>query len=78
MGFVVNRDFFFVAEVMIENARKELVDVRRQLNDSNFEKDKYNGTNKELRERIKHVEGEKREHARLLEESLQKITGNYI
>ncbi|XP_058802315.1 rootletin [Phymastichus coffea] len=63
------------AEVTIENARKELVDVRRQLNESNFEKDKYSSTNKELRERIKHVEGEKREQARLLEESYQKLAG---
>lgn len=65
----------FTAEITIEISRKELVDLRRQLTDSNFEKEKYNSTNKELRERIKQVETEKREQARTLEDSYQKIAG---
>lgn len=60
---------------MIENARKELLDVRRQLTDSNYEKEKYNSSNKELRERVKQVEADKREQARTLEEIYQRIAG---
>jgi rootletin len=65
----------FLADITIESSRKELVDVRRQLTDSNYEKEKYNCSNKELRERIKQVEGDKREQARTLEEIYQKISG---
>lgn len=57
--------------------RKELVDIRRQLTDTNYEKDKYNSSNKELREYVKRIEGEKREQGRALEEAYQKIAGNY-
>lgn len=57
--------------------RKELVDIRRQLADSNFAMDKYNNTNKELREHIKRIESEKREQIRALEESYQKIAGTF-
>ncbi|CAD6231744.1 GSCOCG00001565001-RA-CDS [Cotesia congregata] len=60
-------------ENTIESLRKELVDVRRQLADSNFAMDKYNNTNKELREHVKRIEGEKREQSRALEEAYQKI-----
>ena len=60
---------------MIDGLRKELVDVRRQLADSNFAMDKYNNTNKELREHVKRIESEKRENTRALEESYQKISG---
>lgn len=56
-----------------ESLRKELVDVRRQLADSNFAMDKYNSTNKELREHVKLSEGEKREQSRALEDAYQKI-----
>uniref|UniRef100_A0ABD2WUT6 Rootletin-like coiled-coil domain-containing protein n=1 Tax=Trichogramma kaykai TaxID=54128 RepID=A0ABD2WUT6_9HYME len=62
-------------EVTIETSRKDLVDVRRQLTDSNYEKEKYNSSNKELRERIKQIESEKREQARTLEEVYQKMAG---
>lgn len=68
---------FFLAENSVENLRKELTDVRRQLADSNFEKDKYNSTNKDLREHIKRTEGEKRETSRALEEAFQKIACEY-
>lgn len=47
--------------------------MRRQLSDSNFEKEKYNTTNKELREHIKRTEQEKRETQRSLDEAFQKI-----
>lgn len=47
--------------------------MRRQLADCNFEKEKYQNTNKELREHVKRIEGEKRETARTLEEAFQKI-----
>lgn len=67
----------FLAENSVENLRKELTDVRRQLADSNFEKDKYCSTNKDLREHIKRTEGEKRETSRALEEAFQKIACKY-
>lgn len=54
--------------------RKELTDIRRQLADSNFEKEKYHNSNKELRDHIKKVESEKRDIGRQLEEAFQKIT----
>lgn len=53
--------------------RKELVDIRRQLADTTYEKEKYNNSNKELREHVKHIESERREQGRTLEESYQKI-----
>jgi rootletin len=64
-------------ESMSENLKKDLNDVRRQLAESTCEKDKYDLTNKELREQIKRVEGEKRDQNRVLEESFQKISSNY-
>ncbi|KAK9879237.1 hypothetical protein WA026_004086 [Henosepilachna vigintioctopunctata] len=57
-----------------ESLRKELIDIRRQLTDSNFEKEKYHSTNKELRDHIKKTEGEKRDQARQLEEYSLKIS----
>lgn len=62
------------AENNSESLRKELTDIRRQLTDSNFEKEKYHNTNKELRDHVKRVESEKREMGRQLEETFQKIT----
>ncbi|XP_072755819.1 uncharacterized protein Root [Anoplolepis gracilipes] len=56
-----------------ETLRKELVDIRRQLADTTYEKEKYNNSNKELRERIKQIETERREQGRTLEETYQKI-----
>ncbi|KAK6626450.1 hypothetical protein RUM44_008923 [Polyplax serrata] len=60
-------------ENSLENAKKELTDVRRQLADSNIEKEKYLASNKELREHVKRSEGEKRETGRALEEALQRV-----
>lgn len=57
--------------------RKELVDVRRQLADTTYEKEKYNNSNKELREHVKQRESERREQGRTLEESYQKIASQY-
>lgn len=51
-----------------------MTDVRRQLADCNIEKEKYHGSNKDLREFVKRTEGEKRELSRQLEEAVQKIT----
>ena len=48
--------------------------MRRQLTDSNYEKEKYNSSNKELRDYVKRIEGEKRETGRALEEAFQKIS----
>lgn len=70
-------NFIIPAENTIEALRKELVDVRRQLTDSTYEKDKYNSTNKELREYVKRIEGEKREQSRALEEAHQKVAGKF-
>lgn len=67
----------FLAENNSESLRKELTDVRRQLADSNFEKEKYHNTNKELRDHIKRTESEKREIGRQLEEAFQKITSKF-
>lgn len=64
----------FEAENTTESLRKELTDLRRLLTDSNFEKEKYHNTNKELRDHIKKTESEKREQARQLEEAYAKIT----
>jgi rootletin len=58
--------------------RKELTDVRRQLTDSNYEKEKYSSSNKELRDYVKRIEGEKREQGRGLEEAFQKISGKLL
>lgn len=57
--------------------RKELVDVRRQFADTTYEKEKYNNSNKELREHVKQIESERREQGRTLEESYQKIASRY-
>lgn len=54
------------------------MDIRRQLADCTYEKEKYNSSNKELREHVKRIESEKREQSRTLEESYQKISGIYI
>lgn len=62
------------AETGIEIFRKDLTDTRRNLADSNIEKDKYSTSNKELRDHIKRVEGQRREQARTMEDALQKIT----
>ncbi|XP_063909729.1 rootletin isoform X3 [Zophobas morio] len=62
------------AENNSESLRKEITDIRRLLADSNFEKEKYHNTNKELRDHVKKIEGEKREQSRQLEETFQKIT----
>lgn len=57
----------------MECVRKELIDSRRQLADSNIERDKYANTNKDLRDHVKRVEGQKREQSRNLDEAVQKI-----
>lgn len=57
-----------------EMLRKDLTDNRRNLADSNIEKDKYATSNKELRDHIKRVEGQRREQSRSMEDALQKIT----
>lgn len=66
--------FIISAENNSESLRKEITDVRRLLADSTFEKEKYHNTNKDLRDHVKKIEGEKREQSRQLEESFQKIT----
>lgn len=62
------------AENSGEMLRKDLTDTRRSLADSNIEKDKYASSNKELRDHIKRVEGQRREQSRSMEEALAKIT----
>ncbi|XP_045461010.1 rootletin [Harmonia axyridis] len=57
-----------------DSLRKELTDVRRQLADSTFEKEKYHATNKDLRDHIKKTESEKRDQARQIEEYSIKIS----
>lgn len=59
-------------ENFADGLRKELIDAKRLLAESNIERDKYMSTNKELRDHIKCVEGQRREQARNLEDALQK------
>lgn len=66
------------AENSSEMLRKELTDVRKQLTDSNYEKEKYNSSNKELRDYVKRIEGDKREQGRGLEEAYQKISSKCV
>lgn len=61
------------SETLAEGIRKELIDARRGLAESNIEREKYVTTNKELRDHIKRVESQRREQGRNLEEALQKI-----
>lgn len=75
---IINKKSIFTAENSGESLRKELTDVRRQLADCNYEKEKYNSSNKELREIVKRCESEKREQARMLEETFQKISSKYL
>lgn len=60
-------------ENMADGIRKELIDARRALAESNIEREKYLTSNKELRDHIKRVEGQRREQVRNLEEALQKV-----
>lgn len=69
--------YIIIADNVNEISRKELVDIKRQLADTTYEKEKYNNSNKELRERIKQIETERREQGRTLEESYQKIASRY-
>ena len=62
----------------MENAKKELTDVRRQLADCNIEKEKYQSSNRDLREHVKRTEGEKREMARSIDEAIQRISCHYF
>jgi rootletin len=62
------------AENSSETLCKELTDVRRQLADSSYEKEKYNSSNKELRDYVKRIEGEKSEQGRSLEEAHKRIS----
>lgn len=50
-----------------------MIEIRRNLNETSIEKDKYQISNRELRELIKKSETDKREQGRHLEEALQKI-----
>lgn len=63
------------ADVAAEAVRKELTDARRGLADSNIERNKYADTNRELRDHVKRVEGARREQARHIEETAQKLAG---
>ncbi|XP_055612940.1 rootletin isoform X2 [Uranotaenia lowii] len=63
------------ADNCIDATRKELTDTRRTLADSNIERDKYANSNKELRDHVKRVEGQRREQARSMDDALQKIAG---
>jgi len=70
--------FCVLADNTCESLRKDVTDVRRLLTDANFEKEKYNCSNKELREIIKRLESGKRETCRALEEASQKIASKCI
>lgn len=70
-----DRVFVISAENCIDATRKELTDTRRTLADSNIERDKYANSNKELRDHVKRVEGQRREQARSMDDALQKIAG---
>lgn len=74
-NIVFHKWFFVPAENCIDATRKELTDTRRMLGDSNIERDKYANSNKELRDHVKRVEGQRREQARSMDDALQKIAG---
>lgn len=63
----------YLADSIADHARKDLMETRRNLNETNIEKEKYQNSNRELRELIKKSEIDKREQGRHLEEVLQKI-----
>jgi len=65
--------YFCVADSIADHTRKDLMETRRNLNETSIEKEKYQISNRELRELIKKSETDKREHGRLLEDALQKI-----
>lgn len=71
-------NFIIAADNVNETVGKELMDIRRQLADTKYEKEKYNNSNKELREHVKQIESERREQGRTLEELYQKIAGQLI
>lgn len=75
---LINYIFFlfwhlYAGELHADGIRKELIDCRRALAESNIEREKYVSTNKELRDHIKRVEGQRREQGRNLEEAIQKL-----
>ena len=59
-------------ENMIENLRKELIDVKRSCSDSNIESEKYSTSNKELRDHIKQLEQMKLAQSRNIEDMTNK------
>lgn len=61
-----------------ESLRKELTDVRRQLNNCVAERDKYNATCRELREHVKRAEHDRRDTARALDEAFHKIASKCV
>lgn len=63
----------YIADSIAEHTRKDLMEIRRNLNETSIEKEKYQISNRELRELIKKSETDKREQGRHLEEALQKI-----
>lgn len=65
--------YLYLADTLADHTRKDLMETRRNLNETNIEKEKYQISNRELRELIKKSETDKREHGRHLEEALQKI-----
>lgn len=60
-------------ENLSEVLRKDLIDSKRLLAESNIERDKYVSTNNQLRDHIKCAEGQRREQSRNLEEAIQKV-----
>ena len=59
----------------IELQRKEIIEVKRLLNEEVREKEAVQKTANELRNMVKKAEGEKTELARLLQDSRQKTAG---
>ena len=59
----------------IELQRKEIIEVKRLLNEEIREKEAVQKTANELRNMVKKAEGEKTELARLLQDSRQKAAG---
>ncbi|XP_026814438.1 rootletin isoform X2 [Rhopalosiphum maidis] len=62
------------SDSIADHTRKDLMETRRNLNETSIEKEKYQNSNRELRELIKKSETDKREQGRHLEDALQKIT----
>ena len=68
----------FAGEEHQELQRKEIIEVKRLLNEEIREKEAVQKTANDLRNMVKKAEGEKTELSRLLQDARLKIGGTYL